>query len=57
MSRSFSLFSLRRSSAIWNGLASGAGPAASAFLTQSARLPASQPSPRATSAYVVPDFP
>ena len=56
LGRSFSLFSLRRSSAIWNGLASGAGPAASAFLTQSARLPASQPSPRATSAYVAPDF-
>lgn len=54
--RPFSRFSLRRSSAIWNGLASGAGPAASAFLTQSDRPPASQPSPRATSAYVVPDF-
>lgn len=56
LSRSFSLFSLRRSSAIWNGLASDAGPAASAFLTQSDRLPASQPSPRAASACVVPDF-
>ena len=56
LSRSFSLFSLRRCSAIWNGLASGAGPAASAFLTQSARLPAPQPRPRATSAYVAPDF-
>lgn len=37
-------------------MASGAGPAASAFLTQSERPPASQPSPRATSVYVVPDF-
>ena len=55
-SRSFSFFSLRRSSAIWNGLASGADPAASAFLAQSARVPASQPSPRAASAYAVPDF-
>ena len=53
---SFSRFSLRRSSAIWNGLPSGAASAASAFFTQSDRLPASQPSPRATSAYVVPDF-
>ena len=36
---SFSRFSLRRSSAIWNGLPSGAASAASAFLTQSDRLP------------------
>ena len=57
MSRSFSLFSPRGSSAIWNGLASGADPAALAFPTQSDRLPAPQPGPRATSAYAVPDFP
>ena len=57
LSRSFSLSSPRGSSAIWNGLASGADPAASAFPTQFDRLPAPQPGPRATSAYVVPDFP
>lgn len=55
LSLSFSRFSLRRSSAIWNGFPSGAASAA-AFLAQSDRLPGSHPSPRATSAYVVPDF-
>ena len=41
---------LRRSSAIWNGLSPVPKSAASAFLTQSERLPGSYPSPRATSA-------
>ena len=52
--RSFSRLSLRSSSAIWKGFWSGAAPEASALLTQSDMLPASQPSSRASSAYVQP---
>lgn len=49
-SRSSSRLSPRRPSAIWNGLPPAPQSAASAFLTQSDRPPASQPSPRAASA-------
>lgn len=52
--RSFSRLSLRSSSAIWKGFRSGAAPAASALLTRSDMLPASQPGSRASSAYVHP---
>ena len=52
--RSFSRLSPRSSPAIWKGFRSGAAPAASALLTQSDMLPASQHSSRASSAYVHP---
>lgn len=51
--RSFPCLSLRRSSAIWNRFSPRG---ASTFLAQSDELPRSHSSPRATSAYVVPDF-